>query len=320
MRGMVTHEIKVTKGPLRQMIRDFRLKHESRKPYENGGLRYPRAREGFKFKSHYKSMGDIKQESTDVSLLNISVDKNKRGFSYRGASVEKVPVLLFGSCQEEKRPGPGYYNITNGDILEGVRKNRGPSLKSRHHLTQSFENSPGPAAYDLLSAKPRNIKNAFTMTKASRESSSDIKNRTKPGPQDYHATLPYRIKGTVPFGAAIAPKVLNDNPGPGTYTANSQLRRSPKFSFGSTRRFLNQSLDDLREGAGPAGYRPNYELVKVKHPLTKIGHSQRTEGRESSCSPGVGKYSPEKYKPKHTASVIFSTERRFMSNLQISQK
>lgn len=302
------------RNQFRQMIRNLREKYGQQKTLNEKNNSVPVK------KNFWRSVDNVRNESADASMMNASIDyDNRHEFSRRRTRPDKLPMVLFSTGGEEKRPGPADYTISNGDIQDKMKKGFGATIKGRHQIGQSFEKTPGPAAYDLMKAKPRYIKNAFTIARASREGSVDSKERNKiPGPLDYKPGMTFRIKGTIPFGNTQAPKATNDNPGPGQYQANYQLRRIPKFMFNQSK--LNRSVDDVKDGAGPAGYRPNINAVKSNKPSAHIGTSKRTDPNQSSCSPGVGKYRPEAFKPKHSGSIVFSAEKRFKSNLQVCLK
>lgn len=270
----------------------------------------------------WRSLHDIKQhESTEASLMSVSIDRSLRArSSVRAIGHDKLPMVLFNTAGEENIPGPGAYDISNGDILDRMKKGFGITMRSRHDLTQSCDKTPGPGSYDILQVKPRYNKNAFTIAKAIREGKLYSKDQKIPGPLNYTPNMTYKIKGTVPFGNTMAPKLKSDTPGPGTYEAKYQQRRIPKFHFNMSKRFLNKSADDLRDGQGPSGYQPNIDSVRSKKPSAHISIAKRTDSGFNSCSPGVGKYVPESYKPKYSGGVIFSNERRFYSKLQIFQK
>ena len=85
---------------------------------------------GIGFRStHYNSMQNIRQESTDVSLMNQSVDYRfeSRKLSY---SKEKLPIVLYSTTDADKIPGPGDYNVTVGDIQDKMKKGFGVTYGS----------------------------------------------------------------------------------------------------------------------------------------------------------------------------------------------
>lgn len=314
LQAMLARKIADRQKPTRKVLRTNREQEQS-------AMKDTFLRQAAGFFQKHRSMNDVRQESTEGSLLNGSVDERSNTRESRKPR-DKLPLVLFASSKEEAVPGPGEYNVTIGDIGEKLRKGFGVTMKSRHGSLDSFEKTPGPAAYDVMKARPKNLKNAFSIGRSKREGKLDTRELIKPGPLDYNTNLPYRIKGTVVFNSIQAPKVGNDIPGPGTYIFQGArlLKRAPKYGFSAEKRFMSQSLDNIADGAGPAGYRPNFNSTKTRIPRATFGTASRKDLEDKSFSPGVGKYRPEDYKPRNTGSVIFSAEKRFMQNLKVILK
>lgn len=295
---------------IRYMLRQVREKRTAKNRSKDRDLKHP---------INCRSLDDIRQHSTDASLANNSVDG---GYAVKSVAKprEKLPFVLFTTFSDDKVPGPGEYNVTVGTIQDRMKRGYGASFKGRNGSIDFTEPTPGPAAYDIINAKQRTLNNTFSIGRAKRDINLNGKETIKPGPLDYDALKPNRIKGTVIFNSIQPPKLGNSNPGPGTYRVNPTLPRAPKFAFATERRFMSSSVESIKDSAGPANYRPSYNFTKVSQPRAIFGTSSRKDTNERSSSPGVGQYRPEIYQPKNLGGSVFNTEKRFMRNLRVVLK
>ena len=256
-----------------------------------------------KNKQNCRSAADLlaNQEGSFNSTEETSVLKKKR----------TVPFLLYGPADKAKTPGPNSYNIVYGDIQDRLAKGKGVTITGKNYPTPAgqLEDTPGPAAYETFVQREK--RNAFSIGRSRRGSASKSKS---PGPGEYVADKPSRIKGTVVFNSIKKPSNHNDIPGPGQYQATSVEKRAPKYLFTTSKRF-HLSAEDLNSSVGPQSYFPNYDVYLPKKkavvfPTAKRATSLSKETGNTQSGTSLAANDPHT-ESKSFRGVSFATEKRF---------
>ena len=187
----------------------------------------------------------------------------------------KSPAYSIGNSKreislEQSAPGPASYNIPRDPLPRSVSFNK---ARKNSRLVQDI---PGPGSYTMNSY----IGKAPHAIIISRKKSKF--NEKCPGPADYTPNeSAHSIKYTM--RSKSNSKIININPGPGSYNSQNILKNSPKATIGKASRIIENNL--ITPGPG------SYDPIHIKKSVPKFSFSLTPRGENNyEKLPGPGAY------------------------------
>lgn len=179
-------------------------------------------------------------------------------------------------------PGPGNYEF-QGEFEEGLKKNRGASMKMRGQSAKPSTEVPGPGAYDskidTVLKKGKSVKIGHdTRFKMEQEEGCKV-------PPGQYEPKPMGSRSNVKIGRETRFKeVRSGSPGPDQYDPKI-LKKEIKYSMRP-----KTSIPKHSNVPGPGQYDPNVGVAKPSMPNQKFSRSLRSANLSDKINIGPGQY------------------------------
>lgn len=183
-------------------------------------------------------------------------------------------------------PGPGAYAVTETAGRTGAA---GPTFAAAVRPDVTLNHNPGPGTYELASALAM-ASGGGTFGSAVRPGLENAAAYPGPGAYD-HSSWVQAGRGGPPFGSSSRPTtVLNDNPGPGTYSSLFSAPDGPAPSFG-----IGERLDVVSNAhtPGPGAY--HVFDTALRGTAAGFGYGEQRPSPVTNTNPGPGTYHREAY-------------------------
>jgi hypothetical protein len=178
--------------------------------------------------------------------------------------------------------------------LSTIRSTPKWSFRAKPQIKESFQNAPGPGAYNVPSPDKFGKFGSsakFSFQAATRDA---LRGGQAPGPGAYTPNNPnLRTRGGVAFATAGRNDTArSQSPGPGAYNLKNML----STRNGTIPRSGRDAGKDSHHTPGPAAYNPDYQKLSgpsgENTPRWTFGRSGGGKENKSNATPGPGAYSP----------------------------
>jgi len=189
-------------------------------------------------------------------------------------------------------PGPGNYEQNSGYVKETTVSYKFGAGSRNEIVEKSKSEMPGPGNYDSPS---KSNGPSYTISGRSKER----RDNQLPGPGNYSPKQEASKERAFAYSmgkterSEVVSKSHSQLPGPGNYDGPSSLGHGPKFTFSGK---AEEKL--INYNPGPGTYDDTYAKVKGSNPSFRMGTAGRGDspGKERGDSPGPGMYDGDKMK------------------------
>ena len=194
-------------------------------------------------------------------------------------------------------PGPQVYSP-----IKLIFKNPRTVIGHAKRIPQIKETVPGPGTYNIPNLFPQGFKYSIGNQLFSKRNNNDL--YITPGPGAYKI-LKKSSSCFYTFGSKYKEQKKDNSPGPGNYNIrNKKDLIKSSYIFGKARRILSSVNEDIRLSPGPANYKYNKDIIKIRNPKYSFGKEER-KNKENS-SPGPGAYNHKEFVGKEGQKISIS--------------